>query len=430
MLIEFKLSNFKSFKDEVSFSLLANHDKETLIKQNVFEAPFNLQLLKSGVIYGANASGKTKFFEALQFMIQFVFNSSKEGQIDDPIGVDPFRLSNTTENEPSSFEIQFLHEGELFRYGFETDQHSIKEEWLYHRPKTKEVELFYRTEQEFEIHSKFKVKDLIRNNRVRPNALLLSVAANWNDPTAIRVLEWLRRINIISGIGNQGYLGFSIAQLEQTENKKSILSFLKSADIGIEDIALNALHTSDLPKNLPNKIKELIVNAEKEGEESFMELSTFHKKYDEKNQVMELVTFSMGEDESYGTQKYFALSGPILNTLQNGSILFVDELANSLHPKLIESLVSLFNSKQHNPKNAQLVFTTHNTNLLSADLFRRDQIWFVEKDRYGASTLFSLADFKTNTVRKGDNFEKNYLKGRYGGLPHLSDFQLTKVASN
>jgi len=426
MLIAFKVSNFKSFKEETIFSLLANHDKESLIDSNVFEAPFNLTLLKSGVIYGGNASGKTKFFEALQFMLQFVSNSSKEGQIDELIGVDPFRLSSTTEKEASVFEIQFIHDGQLFRYGFEADRSSIKEEWLFHRPKTKEVELFYRTEQNFDIHTKFKVNDLIKNNRVRPNALLLSVAANWNDSIAIQVLEWMRQVNIISGIGNEGYLGFSIAQLNQEENKQNIISFLKSADIGIEDVQLNPLHSTNLPKKVSNKIKDRVLNEEKEGKEALIDLSTFHKKYNDKNQAVDLTRFSMSTDESYGTQKYFSLSGPILDTLQNGRILFVDELANALHPNLIESLVRLFNSEKHNPKNAQLVFTTHNTNLLSANLFRRDQIWFVDKDRYGASSLFSLADFKSNTVRKTDNFEKNYLKGRYGGLPHIVDeFQVS-----
>ncbi|MEM6263979.1 MAG: AAA family ATPase [Bacteroidota bacterium] len=156
MLIQFSIKNYKCFKEEVTLSLVAsNYDKTTREDQNVIHVEkFGLRLLKSAVVYGANASGKTKLIDGLAFMKHFIFNSSKEGQIDEPIDVDPFRLSTETENEPSTFEVIFVHEDEMYRYGFEIDKHVVHAEWLYHRPKTKETELFYRDKQHFEVNTR------------------------------------------------------------------------------------------------------------------------------------------------------------------------------------------------------------------------------------------------------------------------------------
>jgi AAA15 family ATPase/GTPase len=149
---------------------------------------------------------------------------------------------------------------------------------------------------------------------------------------------------------------------------------------------------------------------------------TTHKKYNEDKMAVEDVYFSMDVDESYGTKKFFALTGPVLDSLEKGQVLIVDELDSKLHPNLVCKIVSLFNSKEHNPKNAQLIFNTHDTNLLNSGLFRRDQIWFTEKNKYGEAKLFSLADFKSGEVRKNETFEENYIRGKYGGVPFLGFF--------
>ncbi len=431
MLVQFTLKNYKCFKKEIKFSLIAsNYDKNTRTKENTFIIEkFGLRLLKSGVTYGANTSGKTKLIEGVKTMKQIILNSSKEGQIDEAIGVTPFLLNTETESAPTTFEVIFIHENELYRYGFEADNKTIHAEWLYHRPKTKETELFYRDYQNFELNKrKFKVNDLIERDRVRPNALLLSVAANWNEKLAVQVFDWLKRFNIFLGIEDTKY---SAMKIDNETNRSDLVEFIKKADLGIEDIHVKekykgyqvqdtvyATGNVGLVRETSNLEYE-----ENDARYDTNNLKTYHKKYDKNNLPVGVVEFSMEEDEASGVQKYFALSAPILEILRKGEILFADELVNKLHPNLAYQLIALFNSKETNPNNAQLIFTTHNTNFLSSDLFRRDQIWFVEKDRYGAASLYSLGDFKTDKVRKEDNFEKNYLKGKYGAIPYLGGFK-------
>jgi hypothetical protein len=425
MLVEFTFKNFKCFKEEAKISLVAsNYDKSTREEDNVFTIDkFNLNLLKSAVIYGANASGKTKLIEALGFMKKFILESSKESQIDELIGVTPFLLNSETENSPSVFEIIFIHKNIMYRYGFEADKNIIHAEWLYQRLNVREIELFYREGQDFSgVHKKFKVADLIENDRIRSNALLLSVAANWNDKIAKSIFDWLKDFNIISGLKEEGYEGYSMRRIMGNEKIKSnVLKFLKNADLGIENLNIDTFDINKLPDKLPIEIKEFLIKQSQEKDTELLTgVSTHHKRYSENNIPNGFRDFSMRDDESSGTRKYFALSGPILETLAKGEILVVDELANKLHPNLTCKLIEIFNSKEQNPNNAQLIFNTHDTNLLSSGLFRRDQIWFAEKDRYGASIIYSLANFKN--VRKEDNFEKNYIKGKYGAVPYLGDF--------
>lgn len=418
MLVEFTIKNFKCFKEEVKFSLIAsNYDKETRVQDNTFYIEkFNLRLLKSAVLYGANASGKTKFIEGIGFFVNFISNSS-DGQAQDLINIDSFGLSLETENAPTAFEIIFIHNEEIFRYGFEIDKYKVHSEWLYHRPKTKEIELFYREGQEFELHkTRFKVKDLVENKRVRENALLLSVAAQFNDKIANDILSWSHDLSVISGLKDSVYKDLTIDKmLFDSKNRKEIVQFLQKADLGIADIEIKKADLTHLPPDLRDMLEAM------EEEKEFGELKTFHKKYNAKGIEVELAEFDF-QDESQGTRKYFALSGIILQTLEEGDILFVDELANKFHPNLTCHLIKLFNSKVTNPNNAQLVFNTHDTNLLSSGLFRRDQIWFAEKDRYGAATLYALSDIKKGKARKNDNFEKNYIQGKYGAVPYLGDF--------
>lgn len=418
MLLEFSMKNYKCFKEEVKLSLIAsNYDKTTRQEDNLFEMPkFGLKLLKSAVIYGANASGKTKLVEGLAFMKSFIFNSSKESQLNETIDVTPFLLNTETETAPTSFEVIFIHNDEMYRYGFEVDQKQICAEWLYHKPKTKEIELFYREKQNFEVHTRrFRVKDLIENKRIRPNALLLSVAASWNDTIAKTILEWLQNFNTLSGINHSDYKLFSAEYF--IKNRTKVIQLLKNADLGIENLNIKTIDASDLSDNLPDEIKAFLKEEINKGTAFLSHILTYHRKYNNRNELKGLASFNMQEDESEGTKKYFALSGPILATLEKGGILIIDELANKLHPNLTRKIIETFNSKTLNPRNAQLIFNTHDTHLLSTNLFRRDQIWFTEKDRYGAASLYSLASFKS--IRKEDNFEKNYINGKYGAVPYL-----------
>ena len=427
MLLQFTTKNFKAFKEEAILSLVAsNYDKGTRETDNVYEdVKFNLRLLKSAVVYGANASGKSKFFEALLFMKHFVITSSTESQKGDEIEVDPFRLDEDSEQLPTEFEVVFTHNDVMYRYGFEANKHQIVSEWLYYRPKTKEIELFYREGDEINTHDRnfSKGNMVIKEGLVRDNALLVSVAAQFNDAICIDVIDWFKSLKTISGLHESSYKGYTMNRTKDPIYKLQILNLLKAADLGIQDIQLQNLEIDKLPKGISEELKAKIIREiNDEKKELITDILTTHKKYNSLKKAFDTVNFSLDDDESSGTKKFFALTGPILDVLENGHILIVDELDSKLHPNLVGKIVSLFNSKELNQKNAQLIFNTHNTNLLKEDLFRRDQIWFTEKNKYGASKLYSLADFKSDTVRKSEPFEENYIRGKYGAVPYLSSF--------
>ena len=427
MLLQFSIKNFRTFKEKATLSLVAsNYDKDTRETENInLESKFNLRVLKSAVVYGANASGKTKFFEALMFMKQFVISSSKDSQIGDIIAVEPFRLNTESEKLPTEFEVVFTHKNLLYRYGFEADKKQVISEWLYYKPKTKEIELFYREGNRFETHERNfqKGKTVIKEGLVRDNALLVSVAAQFNDSTSIAVIDWFKQLKTISGLNEMGYQGFTMGRTEDPIHKARILDLLKAADLGIQDIKLQKLEIDKLPAEMPKELKDKIIKEVKEEKATLIsDVLTTHKKYDADKHAVDKVHFSMDENESSGTRKFFALSGPILDVIEHGYTLVVDELDSKLHPNLVGKIVALFNSEVLNKKHAQLIFNTQDTNLLSSGLFRRDHIWFTEKNKFGEARLYSLADFKSDEVRKTESFEENYLRGKYGAVPFLSIF--------
>lgn len=443
MLVQFSVQNYKSFRDEAKLSMLASgYDKDPLTEANLIAGALTgpVRLLRTAAIYGANAAGKSKLVEAMHVMRLFILRSAAStGQ---KIPVVPFRLNPDTEQAPSEFELVFLHEGDLFRYGFATTADHVVSEWLFYRPdlarpKTKEIDIFYRDGQTFDaVHPRqFKIgARLIKDGMIRPDALLLSVAAQFNEVLAQRVFGWLGRFNIISGLQEEGYEGFTVSKVMHPTGKGAIMGFLREADLGITDVRVRAIeHESDLPGNLPADLRERLATAltEKDGV-IFGGAKAVHRVYDSSGNRTGVLEFDM-EDESSGTQKYFALSGPILETLQQGDVLVIDELESKLHPNLVQKIVSLFHSPVTNSRHAQLIFNTHDSNLMTAEgpsgagsatpLLRRDQIWFVKKDRYGASSLYSLAGFKTDQVRKSDDFREKYLQGRYGAVPYLNEYE-------
>ena len=426
MLIQFSVRNFRTFKEKATLSLIAsNYDKKREAENIVEDPTFNLRVLKSAVIYGANASGKSKFMEALLFMRSFAIGSSRESQKGDAIKVHPFKLNVESVNEPSEFEVIFTYKNVMYRYGFEADKDKIVSEWFYYKPNTKEVELFFRDNQNFDVHPRNFTKGAIgvKAGMVRDNALLLSLAAQLNDATAIQAIEWFKNLRIISGLQEESYQGYTMSKTKDPLLKTKILKLLKGADLGIQDIKLEMLDIDSLPKEMPKELRDKLIKESKDDNtEIFSDIVTTHKQYDSSKRFKDYVDFSMVDDESSGTRKFFALTGPVLDVLENGYTLVVDELDSKLHPNLIGKLVSLFNSKELNPNNAQLIFNSHDTNLLSSGLFRRDQIWFIEKDKFGEARLYSLADFKTDEVRKTDPFEENYINGKYGAIPYLEMF--------
>ena len=451
MILQFSVSNYRCFKERATLSLIAsNYDKSTREHDNIVaNEKQKIRLLKSAVIYGANASGKSKFIEAMMFMRHYVLSSSKDTIKFEPINTEPFRLNPDTEKAGSEFEVVFLIKNNLYRYGFEVDNKKVIAEWLYHKPVSRERELFYRDYQRI-LHKSQKLKkiDTLKNeNLIRDNALVLSVLAQFNDKTAESILAWFKALKTISGLNEEGYINETMLLSKDNDKKVKILDFLKKADFGIndfklkkmtlKDLDLDEINKIDVPDDIKNALNGLntylqrIIN--EENQERFSDVITYHKQYDNDGKHIKDVLFSLKEDESSGTRKFFALIGQVISILEDGHVLFIDEIDSKIHPNLMCRLIALFNSKVSNPRNAQLIFNTHDTNLLSAGLFRRDQIWFTEKDNQGATHLYSLADFKTSSVRKNEAFEDNYIRGKYGAIPYLGYFKnvpTTKLSHN
>lgn len=423
MLVEFTVNNFKSIKDTVKFSMLTSSKDEG----NSFEKR-KYSLLKSAILYGANASGKSNFLRAMAFMSRFVLNKYKIIQSTDKLPHEPFRLSTETEDSSSSFEIVFFIDDIKYRYGFEIDNELVYSEWLYADEKGKEAKLFYRDLEEKEYvnpnkfvegYSFFNKKDEKIN--VSTNQLFIWKCDQENGEISKAILNWFNRFNMIDGMDHNGYINFTMKKMDNEDFKEKIIDLVKTADIGIDDIQVEE---EDVPLEvieklqLPEFLKDEMI---KEGGFKSITLNTLHQKFDSNGNVVDNVIFELEKEESKGTRKFFAMSAPILDTLKNGKVLIIDELDASLHPILTQHLIKLFHDEKVNRNNAQLIFATHDTNLLKKTIFRRDQIWLSEKDKYGSTDLYSLAQFKN--VRKNEDFEKQYIHGKYGAIPYLGKFE-------
>ncbi|MBD2607776.1 ATP-binding protein [Scytonema hofmannii FACHB-248] len=417
MLIEFSVGNYRSFKEQVTFSMVAANlvaqDKK-LDENNVFEIDDDLKLLKSAAIYGANASGKSNLAKALNFMKWFMVNSSKETQSTEKIGVERFQLSSETEAKPSLFEIVFLMNGKKYRYGFEATRDKVVSEWLFYVPKSRETKLFKRTLDNISVSKAYKANGI--QERTRDNALFLSVSAQFNVKIAEKILDWLTNsINVVSSLNDRGYRGYTVSCFMNNENKDEILQLLKKLDLGFSDVQVEKIEVTvdSLPSELPDEIRKIIrTNAAVKA----ISVKTIHRKFDEAGNIISTEIFNLDNQESEGTQKVFALAGLLVDTLKNGKVLIIDEFDARIHPLISRAIVELFNSNETNSNNAQLIFMTHDTNLLSNQLFRKDQIWFVEKNRYGATDLYSLAEYN---IPNDASFESDYIKGRYGAIPYI-----------
>jgi uncharacterized protein len=429
MLIEFSVGNYRSFKEKVTFSMVAanlvSQDKNLDIN-NVFAVGKELSLLKSAAIYGANASGKSNLAKALQFMKWFMVNSSKETQSTEAIGVEKFRLSTETDDQPSFFEIVFLLDGQQHRYGFTADRENVQSEWLYYVPKTRETKIFDRQENKFDITKVLKADGIA--SKTRSNALFLSVSAQFNIRKSEEILNWLTyEIVLISALNDsQG----NIEHIFREDLYNEVVQFIDSVGLGIDGFELGQIESSFYEKIIadfiaresdPDRIKGYTAGVLAAKDESSKQVSadrimTKHKKFNDSKEFVSMEYFSLLRNESDGTQEIFALVSLLINALKIGRTLIIDEFDARLHPLLSQAIIKLFNSNETNPKNAQLILMTHDTNLLSNKIFRRDQIWFTEKDRYGATFLYSLAEYK---VRNDASYGSDYIKGKYGAIPYI-----------
>ncbi|OFY34165.1 MAG: AAA family ATPase [Bacteroidetes bacterium GWF2_38_335] len=428
MIQEFSFGNFRSFKDIQTLNMATakikskqeSIDINNVIKSNKIK---NISFLKSKAIYGANASGKSNIIKAFVTFIRIIKQSVKDEKI--LYLVDPFNLSTETENEPSFFQLIFWIDDTRYRYGFELDDEKIYAEWLYAKPGERELPFFIRDNQEIieidktnfsegdKLVSLFKGKNS-ENEIFRTNSLFLSTISSLGfGKLSKQLVDNIASIFVINGLGHSGLFSYAGDLLKDAKRKKYIIDFLKYGDTGIEDI-----DTLDVPDDGISADSEKDNSTESEKDKKRRLIVSTRKKYDENLKFKDDETFPFRIMESEGTLKLFELSPFVFEALKENRPLIIDEFDARFHPLLTKKIIELFNSKQN--LNSQLIFITHDTNLLSADFLRRDQIEFVEKDKYGASHLYSLTQFKG--IRNTASFEKDYINGKYGAIPFLGDF--------
>ncbi len=418
MLVEFKIKNFLSFHEETTLSMVASTDK-TLPENTIATLEFGgRNLLRSAVVYGPNAAGKSNLISAINFVDDFV-NGSIDRKMNSPIEVTPFLLVTEPNTAPTEFEITFIDSKDVrYQYGFHVTAKQVVREWLVAYPKGLPQTWFERDynsgdEPYWYFGRNLKGKNSQVAELTRSDVLFLSNAAKLNHHQLGHVFEWFQKsLRVIGADELSPYLyTYSAARArEDQQAQERIRRLMAVADFGISDFEVReeTFTEKDLPDDMPAELRSQLINKK--------HLDVYMRHLVGTGSEVSLPL----EDESNGTQRLFALSGPLEEVLENGWTLFVDELDASLHPLLVRYLVELFHNPEINPKGAQLIFNTHDTTVMDGSLFRRDQIWFVEKDRQGCSHLYPLLDY---SPRKDEALAKGYLLGRYGAIPFLSEPQ-------
>ena len=393
MLLSFTVGNYRSYKDKKTLSLEAAAIKEH--EAYVYDDGAH-HILPCAVVYGANSSGKSNLIEAFRSFLLMVFNSAGYNSIRE-LDMYPFLYSKGYESQPSYFEIELLIQGDEYRYGFTADKKAVREEWLYMTTdgKGREKCLFEREGDKIEVTSHFKdAKDLVENTK--STTLFLSAADAFNKKAAKLIVQELSMFVIFDGD--------KVKELEKRPislDDKDLNAFLGQFKLGFNKV--------EVPDRNDDRYKGI-------------KAVTYHNLFDENGQLIGERLVNMEGAESNGTNKLFDIAPVIVKALSVPSVIIIDELDCSLHPFITRHLIELFNNKEFNPLRSQLIFATHDTNLLDKKYFRRDQIWFTEKDDVGGTDLYSLVEFKEpggGKVRNDRSYEKDYINGRYGAIPYL-----------
>lgn len=399
MLVNFTFRNFRSFRDEATLSMEAASIQE--LAGSVVKS-CDEELLPVAVMYGANSSGKSNVLKALKAMRDLLLNSVKLNP-KDKLDADPFCLDLTSAEKPTSFEIQLTIGNSRFRYGFDYTQDGIIAEWLYEkRVGEREFELFLRSGDEYKISKTRFAEGLGKQSATPANRLFVSLVAQLNGKVSQTILDWFSNMEYLSGLYNDDYADKTLKMVyDESEGYNDVLEFLGQAHLGFNGLAI----TKDSSR------------------EKQMEAKSIHDIFDKDGNVVGKRQFPLEEMESEGSKKMIEIAGPIVDAIMHGKILIVDELDAKLHPFLTRKIIGLFMDQSLNPNYAQLIFATHDTNMLNLQYLRRDQIWFTEKDKTDASELYSLVEFRDeagNKVRNDRNIEKDYINGRYGAVPFMS----------
>lgn len=420
MLLRFIVDNYRSFGKEMSLDLIASNGLRDNI-EGAFTDVGNFKILNSVAFYGANSSGKTNFLRAIGTMRRVIIQSVKLNENDD-LPYDPFLLT-TEETRPTKFEAVIFNivAKTTYTYGFEYTISSISKEWLYVKsPRKSEKVLFSRDGDHIEInHVNFPEgnKVTVKLNR---NRLYLSLVGQLGGSISNSIIAMFQNeLHVLSGIENSDYSDYTRRLVHGNEKYKSLAhKFLQNMKLGFKEFETKKVEFEKIvfPQGFPAELIEQFRGR------TIIEVSSLHSIYDKNGHVVGLTRLNLDENESSGTNKIFNLTGPILEALQNGLILVIDELDSQMHPLISWRLIEIFNNRETNPNGAQLIFTTHDTLLLSNRLFRRDQIWLVEKDPVECSTIYPLmqaTDKLGHAPRSDSNYQKNYIQGVYGAIPDL-----------
>lgn len=418
MLLRFRVQNYRSFKAEQELSLVASTCKD--LPEAVIETEGrDYGILRAAGIYGANASGKSNVLLALRYVRRVVTGSQRDWSPEGGVPCEPFLLDEKSRNSPSRFEVDFLLGDVRHEYGFSVNSEEVLEEWLFVYPKNgKRTKWFERRPgNEFTFGRALPGMNRTIEGLTRRNSLFLSAAAQNNHETLLPIYSWFgTELHFIHGDRTR-WRHETVEMCTDEQTKNAVAQLVSAADLGIVGVSVAEQEMDAQKKKLITALRDLIKTemsveavAELEIPEREMTLFFHHRGHQGS------VPFDIG-DESAGTVAFLALAGPVVRAIKSGGLLCVDELEASLHPLLAVELIALFNGQGRNPHGAQLIFNTHDTNLLNRSILRRDQIWFTEKDLEGATHLYPLSDFKP---RKNENIEHGYLQGRYGAIPFIA----------
>lgn len=412
MLIEFRVENFRSLRDEQTFSMIASETKRhrtTHVRRGVADG---FDLLQTALVYGPNASGKTNLVLALNVLGHLVTPPRERDRPGDPIRqIDPFRLTASTRGAPTTFEVGFVEDGVRYRYGVVLTSERVEEEWLYAYP-VRERLLFSRVRDAVELGPTLRtaeVRSVLRLVSKRPEALFLSLLGEFDIAESRPAVAWFSdRLRFIGGTDFPDV--FTKRMLSTNPGaRRFVLELLRKADTGIRDVEVRE-ETVEIPDAVRRAFQEAMPHGAVPSEQQQITAQFIHTGGEGEEAMLDEA------DESMGTMHLLALAGPLYDVLRSGFVLVVDELDTSLHPALVRALVGLFHSPDLNPNGAQLIATTHDTTLLDTRILRPDNVWLTEKDRDGATRLYPLSDY---AVRSDALIGKLYHQGRVGGLPVL-----------
>jgi AAA15 family ATPase/GTPase len=394
-----------------------------LEESNVFENS-SLRLLKSKAIYGGNASGKSNLIKAFATFSVMVSKSVIREDLAQEVWNDRFQLITDWDEQPVFFQYTFLYNNVIYRYGFQILKNKVSYEWLYSNAKDQEIEYFMRTPDNLIIDKShlagldFFIKQALQGNNelYRADSLFLTAAALNGNKLLASLRDQIRSVMLVDGVYDVSAIQYAISKLHNgtEEQIAAIKNLLNAADTGIEGLEIGELPDHLLDKSISAKADR---SSTDKTEKKYISLFSLHSRYDENGEFKDKIVVPFAKWESEGSGKLFGIGSLILDALTYGRTILIDEFDARFHPNLTLKIVQLFHNKKTNPKNAQLIFVTHDAGLLRRAELRRDQICLIDKDKYGISSLTTLIEFKG--VRKDASYEKEYLNGSYSAVPFL-----------